>query len=75
MITTADSFSTYDLGTYYAIFPSDGNIHNVYKKANIDLKPVPANFAYNSGSNLDFLNVDQIRKMICKHVDPSFQPF
>ena len=49
-------------------------IHNVYKKANIDLKPVPANFAYNSGSNPDFLTVDQIRQMICKHLDPSFQP-
>ena len=28
-------------------------------------------FAYNSGTNPDFLTVDQLRQLIVQHVDPS----
>jgi len=74
MITSADSFSSYDLGSYYAILPSDGKIQAIYQKAGINLKSVPANFAYNSGSNSEFLDVEQIRSKIRTHIDSSFQP-
>ena len=74
MITTADSFTTYDLGKYYAILPSDGEVQELYNHANIDLAPVGAGFSYNSGCNPDFLSVDQLRQMITIHVDPSFKP-
>jgi UDP-N-acetylglucosamine 4,6-dehydratase/5-epimerase len=74
MITSSDSFSTVDLGAYYAILPSDGRVQKRFQEAGISSEPVPMGFAYNSGSNLDFLSVEQIRELIREHVDPTFQP-
>lgn len=74
MITVSDSFTTFDLGAYYAILPSDGRVQNLYQSAGIDITPVPLGFAYDSGSNPDFLNVEQLRTLILQHVDQSFQP-
>ena len=74
MITASDSFSTIDLGHYYAILPSDGRVQQLYQKAGIDNKPVPKGFSYDSGSNPDFLNVEQLRALIREHVDPAFEP-
>lgn len=74
MITASDSFSTIDLGAYYAILPSDGRVRNLYQEAGISSTPVPSGFAYNSGSNLDFLSVEELRALIREHVDPAFQP-
>ena len=75
MITASDSFSTIDLGDYYAILPSDGRVRRFYEEAGINISPVPPNFAYNSGSNHDFLTVEQLRALIREHVDSSFVPF
>ena len=75
MITASDSFSTVDLGDYYAILPSDGSVQGAYQLAGRTHKAVPQGFAYNSGSNPDFLSVEQIRALIREHVDPAFQPF
>ena len=75
MITSSDSFSTIDLGSYYAILPSDGSVQRLYQAAGLPVKPVDAGFAYNSGTNPDFLSVDQLRDLIRQHVDSSFQPF
>lgn len=74
MITASDSFSTIDLGAYYAILPSDGRVQNLYQEAGISSTPVPSGFAYNSGSNPDFLSVEELRTLIREHVDPAFQP-
>ena len=74
MITSADSFTTYDLGQYYAILPSDGRAQSIYAKSGSSLTSVPPGFAYNSGSNPDFLTVEQLRDLISEHVDPNFQP-
>ncbi|WP_413295649.1 UDP-N-acetylglucosamine 4,6-dehydratase (inverting) [Synechococcus sp. MIT S9452] len=74
MITSADSFTTYDLGPYYAILPSDGSVQQLYLDKGIPLTPVQQGFAYNSSSNPDFLSVKQIRALIREHVDPSFAP-
>lgn len=64
MITDSDSFNTVDLGKYFAILPSAGR-HSVesYCAANGG-KPVPAGYAYDSGSNTDFLTVEQLRALI-----------
>lgn len=75
MITSSDSFTTIDLGEYYAILPSDGRVQRLYQDAGISAAVVPSGFAYNSGSNPDFLSVDQLRSLIREHVDPAFQPF
>jgi UDP-N-acetylglucosamine 4,6-dehydratase (inverting) len=74
MITASDSFSTFDLGPYYVILPSDGLTLAAYKRAGIPIQSVPQGFAYNSGSNSEFLSVEQLRALIRDHVDPSFQP-
>ena len=74
MITSSDSFTTIDLGDYYAILPSDGRVQKRYQEAGINSTAVPAGFAYNSGSNPDFLSVEQLRALIREHVDPAFQP-
>jgi UDP-N-acetylglucosamine 4,6-dehydratase/5-epimerase len=74
MITSSDSFTTIDLGAYYAILPSDGRVQQRYQEAGISSKVVPSGFAYNSGSNPEFLTVEQLRMLIREHVDPTFQP-
>ncbi len=74
MITASDSFSTVDLGDYYAILPSDGSVQQAYQQAGRPAQSVPQGFAYNSGSNPDFLSVEQIRDLIREHVDAAFQP-
>ena len=74
MITASDSFTTIDLGAYYAILPSDDRVQQRYQEAGISSTPVPPGFAYNSGSNSDFLSVEQLRALIREHVDPAFVP-
>lgn len=72
MITASDSFNTLDLGNYFAILPSAGK-HTVesYSLAHGG-QPVTAGYAYNSGTNDEFLTVEQIRALIRQHVDPEF---
>jgi UDP-N-acetylglucosamine 4,6-dehydratase len=74
MITSSDSFSTIDLGAYYAILPSDGWVQRKYEKTGIPVSMVKPGFAYNSGNNPDFLTIDEIRSLIKRHVDSNFQP-
>jgi UDP-N-acetylglucosamine 4,6-dehydratase (inverting) len=74
MITASDSFTTIDLGAYYAILPSDGQLLERYRCEGRRLSNVEPGFAYNSGSNPDFLSVEQLRVMIREHVDSGFVP-
>ena len=74
MITASDSFSTVDLGPYYAILPSDGITPTAYRTSQIQASAVKQGFAYNSGTNPDFLSVENLRSLIREHVDPTFQP-
>ena len=74
MITASDSFSTYDLGRYYAILPSDGLTLSVYRQEGIKADPVTQGFAYNSGTNPHFLSIEKLRDLIRIHVDPDFTP-
>jgi len=74
MITASDSFTTIDLGAYYVILPSDGLLLKRYLEAGIAVQPVDPGFAYNSGSNSEFLTVENLRELICEHLDPAFQP-
>lgn len=72
MITSSDSFSTYDLGRYYAILPqvTSFNINDFIKHFNA--KPVKKGFQYNSGENEEWISVEDIRRLITAHVDPDF---
>lgn len=74
MITSSDSNSTIDLGPHYAILPSgDEARHRRYIEAT-GAQPVAPNFTFNSGTNDRFLTVDELRALICQHVDPAFEP-
>lgn len=74
MITSSDSFTTIDLGSYYAILPSDGSVRQSYNLAGITFTSVPECFSYDSGTNPDFLSVNKLRALIREHVDPLFVP-
>jgi len=73
MITSADSFSTFDLGQYYAICSTDKCKKN-YENSPLKSVPVPLGFSYNSLSNDWFLSIEEIRELIKQHVDPNFVP-
>lgn len=72
MITEADSFSTVDIKKYYVILPQLPNWSIEEFKNHFNADSVPIGFKYNSGTNSDWLNVEQIRELIKKHVDPNF---
>ena len=72
MITESDSASTIDLGRYYAILPSDGSLERQYQDAKVDYRGVEKGFTYNSGSNNEFLTVEQIRDLIKRNIDADF---
>jgi UDP-N-acetylglucosamine 4,6-dehydratase/5-epimerase len=66
MITSSDSFTTVDLGDYYAILPVMGSFSIGQYCKETGAKPVEPGFAYDSGSNPEFLNIDQLRKLIAQ---------
>lgn len=72
MITEADSYTTVDLGKYYAILPQVPcwDLEDYMKEKNA--KSVPQGFQYNSGTNDEWLTVEDIRSLIKEHVDPNF---
>lgn len=72
MITVHDSYSTIDAKDYYLILPvlQDDAMNN-YKKHH-EAVSVPAGFTFNSGTNNEWLSVEDIRKMIKDYVDPTF---
>ncbi|MCF2491820.1 UDP-N-acetylglucosamine 4,6-dehydratase (inverting) [Dyadobacter chenhuakuii] len=72
MITTSDSFFTYDLGKYYAIVPQTPNWNLADFIAHFDAKKVPDGFSYNSGNNTEWETVDSLRALIKEHVDSDF---
>jgi UDP-N-acetylglucosamine 4,6-dehydratase (inverting) len=66
MITKSDSYSTYDLGSYFVILPQNPNWNlNEYLKYS-NAKSVAKDFSYNSEENHDFLSISQIKELIKK---------
>ncbi|MFN4271151.1 MAG: polysaccharide biosynthesis protein, partial [Thermosynechococcus sp.] len=74
MITTSDSYTTVDLGKYYAILPTQGRFTIEEYCAKTGATRVKPGFSYNSGSNDCFLTVEELRTLIRQHVDPNFIP-
>lgn len=72
MITPSDSYTTYDLGNYYAILPqiTPWNLEDFKKQ--FGAKLVKQGFHYDSLNNEKFLTVDELRTLIKEHVDPEF---
>lgn len=72
MITSSDSFSTYDLGKYYTILPQSPNFKVDDFIKTFNAVKVPLGFRYNSGENDQWVSVEEIRELIKGHVDPTF---
>ncbi|MDP1801966.1 MAG: UDP-N-acetylglucosamine 4,6-dehydratase (inverting) [Bacteroidota bacterium] len=74
MITSSDSFTTYDLGKYYVILPQRPvfNLEEYIK--NFNAKLVKQGFHYTSENNTEWETIDSLRKLIIEHVDPAFKP-
>lgn len=73
MITSSDSFYTYDLGTYYAILPSSPRWKLPDFIKHFNAVKVPFGFRYSSGENSEWVGVEELRRLIKEHVDPTFQ--
>lgn len=72
MITSSDSYNTVDIGKYYIILPqTDLSKKNKYLNE-LNAKPVPEGFRYNSGENTEWLSVEQIRSLMKNHLYPDF---
>jgi len=74
MITSSDSYTTVDLGRYYAILPIQGRYDFETYCSHTGAIPVKPGFSYNSGDNEVFLSIDELRQLIVRHVDPDFVP-
>jgi UDP-N-acetylglucosamine 4,6-dehydratase/5-epimerase len=72
MITESDSYNTIEFEKYYAILASNANKEKYikhYKASEVD-----PGFKYNSGTNKEWVSVDQMRDLLKKYVDPNFKP-
>lgn len=73
MITEADSFTTVDLGKYFAILPQVPMWDKDMYMEHFAAKSVPKGFRYNSGENGEWLSVEDLRELIINYVDPEFK--
>lgn len=72
MITSSDSFYTYDLGQYYAIVPTTSRWKQEDFITHFKAVKVPFGFRYSSGENTEWVSVAELRQLIREHVDPTF---
>jgi UDP-N-acetylglucosamine 4,6-dehydratase (inverting) len=72
MITSSDSFYTYDLGKYFTILPAVTNwqLNDFVRK--FKAEKVPNGFSYNSGENLEWETVESLRFLIKKYLYKDF---
>jgi UDP-N-acetylglucosamine 4,6-dehydratase len=73
MITSSDSFFTYDLGKYYVILPQTPNWNVAEFEKHFNASKVEEGFSYNSNNNANWESIESIRALIKEHVDPTFQ--
>ena len=72
MITKSDAPMTVAIGDLFAILPNSYNYTIDEYISQTGAKRVPSGFDYSSDQNDEWLTVDDIRKLIKKHMDPSF---
>lgn len=71
MITQTDALSTVEFGTYYVILPSTPlwDIEKFKNESNSsEGEMCKFGFSYNSGTNKQFLTVDELRELIENHI-------
>ncbi len=69
MITSSDSYTTYDLGKYYAILPQVPVFKLDEFKVHFKAQKVEEGFRYNSGENKDWVDAENLRSLIQEHLD------
>lgn len=72
MISSSDSFFTYDLGKYYVILPQTPNWKMDNYITDFNATKVKEGFSYNSLDNEEWETVESLRELIKEHVDPNF---
>jgi UDP-N-acetylglucosamine 4,6-dehydratase/5-epimerase len=72
MITNSDSFTTYDLGKYYVILPQLPNWALQKYITHFNAVKVPEGFNYSSGQNTEWVNAEELRKLIVENIDKDF---
>lgn len=72
MITSSDSFYTYDLGKYYTILPTVSSFKINEYVAAFSAKKVSEGFNYDSGTNTEWETIESLRMLIKEHVDSNF---
>lgn len=73
MITESDSYNTIEFDKCFAILPTGADKNKYLKHYNA--KEVKRGFKYNSGTNTNRLDVEELRKLIKIHIDKNFKPF
>lgn len=73
MITSSDSFYTYDLGKYYTILPSVPNFKIKDFVDSFSAIKVTEGFNYDSGTNTEWETIESLRNLIKEHVDSNFE--
>jgi len=72
MITSSDSFTTYDMGKYYVILPQLTNWNLEEFVLEFNAKKVESGFSYTSENNKEWETVESLRKLIKEHVSLDF---
>ena len=69
MITSSDSYYTYDLGKYYTILPATHRWNLQEFVLEYNAKKVSEGFNYSSDNNTEWESVESLRKLIKQHVE------
>ena len=75
MITSSDSYSTYDVGNFFIILPANNLKFEKKFSKTYKFKKIKEGFSYNSGTNKKFLEIEEIRKLIVENIDNNFKPY
>ncbi|MBN1461950.1 MAG: UDP-N-acetylglucosamine 4,6-dehydratase (inverting) [Armatimonadetes bacterium] len=73
MITETDSLTTIEFAEYFVMLPSVAQWDIGKFMSTFGGKMREPGFRYCSGENTDWLTVEELRKLIQEHVDPSFE--
>lgn len=75
MITPSDALNTLEFASHYVIYPNNERWNTLAEEILSSGKAsrVDPEFGYNSGTNTEWLDAEQIRDLIVQYVDPSFK--
>ena len=72
MITATDALNTVELEKHFVMLPSGNSAKLSSYLDSFSATLCGQGFSYNSGENSEWLTVEEIRRMIREHVDPTF---